>query len=126
MRPKEAGIMLRRGIALSVFFTVMLFAAFAPSAGASHNGAIADCGTAGTFTVKATPNNGGFQSPAPDKLILFEEGAVLTVQQLSVDGELIFTRAATGSQHNAITQVTCSFTIGAGSTFVVTGILAAA
>jgi hypothetical protein len=60
-----AGIMLRRGIAASLLFMVMLFAAFAPSAGASHAGAIADCGSAGTFTVKATTNSAGFQIANP-------------------------------------------------------------
>jgi hypothetical protein len=118
--------MLRRGIALSVFFAVVLFAAFAPSAGATHAGAIANCGTAGTFTVKATTNSAGFQSPTPFTAILFEEGGVLTAHQVFVNGELLFTRAANGAQKNNVAEVTCSFTIGAGDAFIVTGILAAA
>jgi hypothetical protein len=118
--------MLRRGIAASLFFMVMLFAAFAPSAGASHAGAIADCGSAGTFTVKATTNSAGFQSPTPFTAILFEEGGVLTAHQVVVNGELLFTRAVNGAQRNNVTEVTCSFTTGAGDDFIVTGILAAA
>lgn len=98
---------------------VMAFAAFASPAGASHAGATADCGTAGTFTVKATTNSADFQSPAPDKLILFEEGGVLTVRQLYVNGELVLTRGATVPH-----EATCTFTIGAGATFTVIGTIA--
>jgi hypothetical protein len=66
------------------------------------------------------------QSPTPDTAVVFEEGAVLTVQQFSVDGVLVFTRATNGAQHNGVTEVTCTFTSGAGDTFVVTGILGGA
>jgi hypothetical protein len=99
--------------------TVGVFAALAPSAVASHAGATADCGTAGTFTIKATTNMAGFQSPAPDKLILFEEGGVLTVRRLYVEGELVLTRGTTVPN-----EVTCTFTIGAGLTFTAIGTLA--
>jgi hypothetical protein len=110
----------RRWITLMTCSAVITFAAFASSARASHAGATADCGTAGTFTIKARTNSAGFESPAPDKAVLFEEGGVLTVRQLYVDGELVLTRGATPAPH----EVTCSFTIGAGLTFSVIGTLA--
>ena len=116
---------MRRRLLTAIAATnLAMLAAFAPSAVASHAGVTADCGSAGAFTVKAQPNNGGFQSPAPDHVILFEEGGVLTVQQLFIEGQLVLTRAATGSQENAISEVTCTFTIGDGATFRVIGILA--
>lgn len=118
--------MLRRGLAGFAFVTAVALASFVGSAGASHAGAIANCGTAGTFTVKAAPNGAGFQSPTPDTAVVFEEGAVLTVQQFSVNGVLVFTRATNGAQHNDVTEVTCTFTSGAGDTFVVTGVLGGA
>jgi hypothetical protein len=115
----------RGAILVIVSVTVAVFAAFAPSAAASHAGATVTCeGIADPFTIKAATNAADFQSPAPDKMILFEEGGVLTVHRLFVNGQLAFTRAPTGLEQNAITEVTCSFTIGAGATFTVTGILA--
>ena len=111
--------MRRRVVTAIVATTAGVLCAFAPSAVASHAGATADCGTAGTFTIKAQPNNAGFQSPAPDKVILFEEGGVLTVRQLYINGELVLTRGAAVPN-----EVTCSFTIGAGATFTVIGTLA--
>jgi hypothetical protein len=117
--------MRRRILATIAAATVGVFAAFAPSAAASHAGAIVTCqGIAETFTIKATTNATGLQSPSPFTAILFEEGGVLTVHQIFVNGQLQFTHAATGLQQNAITEVTCSFTIGAGALFTVTGILA--
>jgi hypothetical protein len=91
---------------------------------ASHAGAIVDCGTAGTFTVRAAENSGGFQSPLPTSVIVFQEGGVLTVQRIARDGQLLFTRADNGRQQNNLTEVTCSFATGSDGTFTVTGILA--
>ena len=56
-------------------------------------------------------------------MLIFEEGGVLTIFSASVDGNLLFSNAVTGQAHNARDEVTCSFTIGAGSVFEVTGIL---
>ena len=111
--------MSRRWITLMIFSAVMALAVFASPAGASHAGAIANCGTAGTFTVKATTNHADFQSPAPDKLILFEEGGVLTVRRLYVNGQLVLTRGATVPH-----EATCTFTLGDGPTLTVIGTLA--
>jgi hypothetical protein len=115
----------RGAILVIVSATVAMFAAFAPSAAASHAGATVTCeGIADPFTIKAAENAAGFQSPAPNTVILFEEGGVLTVHRLVINGQLVFTHAPRGLDQNAITEVTCSFTIGAGATFTVTGILA--
>jgi hypothetical protein len=90
---------------------------------ASHAGAIADCGSAGTFTVQAAENSAGFQSPFPTSVIVFEEGGVLTVYEVSRDGQLLLTRADTGRAKNNLNEITCSFTTGSDGTFTVTGIL---
>jgi hypothetical protein len=92
---------------------------------ASHAGAIATCGDAGTFTVKAADNSGGFQSPLPTSVIVFEEGGVLTVHEISRDGQLLFTRADIGRETDNVTETACSFTTGGQGTFTVTGILTA-
>jgi hypothetical protein len=100
--------------------------AFAQPAGASHAGAIADCGSAGTFTVKAQDNSAGFQSPAPDKVVLFEEGGSLTILEFYVNGQLFFSLAQTGRATNNVDEVTCSFTnADPGETFTAVGVLTA-
>jgi hypothetical protein len=98
---------------------------FAGSASASHAGALATCDNGDTFTLRAAENSAGFQSPAPDHVLIFEEGGVLTVSRLSVDGNLVIDRAETGRTSNAVNEVTCSFTLGAGPFFEVTGVLTA-
>jgi hypothetical protein len=94
----------------------------APALG-SHAGAPVDCGTAGTFTVKAAENNAGFQSPFPTSVIVLEEGGVLTVLQISRDGQPILSRAETGRAQNNLTEVTCEITTGSDGVFTVTGFL---
>jgi hypothetical protein len=111
----------RRLMPMMICSAVVAFAAFAPAAGASHAGATADCGTAGTFTIKATTNSADFQSPAPDKLILFEEGGALSVRRLYVNGQLVLTRGATVPH-----EATCTFTLGDGPTLTVIGTIAGA
>ena len=98
---------------------------FAGSASATHAGALATCDNGDTFTLRAADNSAGFQSPAPDHVLIFEEGGVLTLSRLSVDGNLVIDRAQTGRTMNAVDEVTCSFTLGAGPFFEVTGVLTA-
>jgi hypothetical protein len=98
---------------------------FAGSASASHAGALARCDNGDTFTIRAAENSAGFQSPAPDHVLIFEEGGALTVSRLSVDGNVVIDRAETGRTTNAVTEVTCSFTLGEEPflLFAVTGVL---
>ena len=95
----------------------------AGSARATHAGALVTCDNGDTFTIRAVDNGAGFQSPKQSDILIFEEGGVLTVLRLSVNGELRFSFAETGQAHNAVEEVTCSFTIGAGAFFEATGIL---
>ena len=96
---------------------------FAGSASASHAGAIARCDNGDTFTIRAAENSAGFQSPAPDHVLIFEEGGVLTVFSLSVNGNVVIDRVKTGQTRNSIDEVTCSFTLGDGPFLEVTGVL---
>ena len=96
---------------------------FAGSASASHAGALATCDNGETFTIRAAENSAGFQSPAPDHVLIFEEGGVLTLSRLSVDGNVVIDRAVTGRTSNAVNEVTCSFMLGDGPVFEVTGVL---
>ena len=96
---------------------------FAGSARATHAGALVTCDNGDTFTIRAVDNGTDFQSPKQGDVLIFKEGGVLTVFRLSVNGELRFSEAETGQAHNAVDEVTCSFTIGAGAFFEVTGIL---
>jgi hypothetical protein len=114
----------RGGITLAIATLVALGGVAGPAV-ASHAGATANCGGAGTFTVKAAENSAGFQSPFPTSVIVFEEGGVLTVHEVSRDGQLLVTRADTGRENDNLTEITCSFTTGSDGTFTVTGILTA-
>jgi hypothetical protein len=118
------GLMSKRG-GITVLAIAMLVAlgTLAGPGVASHAGAIANCGGSGMFTVQAAENSAGFQSPLPTSVIVFEEGGVLSVQEVSRNGQLLFTRADTGRERNNLTEVTCSFTTGMGDVFTVTGIL---
>jgi hypothetical protein len=98
---------------------------FAGSASASHAGALATCDNGDTFTIRAAENSAGFQSPAPDHVLIFEEGGALTVFRLSVNGNVVIDRAETGQAGNAVDEVTCSFFLGDGPFFEVTGVLTA-
>ena len=97
---------------------VASFAVFAASAYASHAGAVVTCDNGDTFTLRAAENSAGFQSPAPDHVLLFEEGGVLTVFRLSVFGTVVLSRAETGQAKNAGMEVTCSFTTGGGDSML--------
>jgi hypothetical protein len=44
---------------------------------------------------------------------------------LSVNGNVVIDRAVTGRAGNAVDEVTCSFFLGDGPLFVVTGVLTA-
>ena len=99
---------------------------FAGNASASHAGALVTCDNGDTLTLRAAENSAGFQSPAPDHVLIFEEGGVLTLFRLSVNGNLMIDRADTGQAANAVNEVTCSFTLGAAPfVFEVTGVLTA-
>ena len=90
---------------------------------ASHAGAAVACDNGGSFTLRAVDNGAGFQSPTPFRALVFVEGGVLTVHTVSVNGTSLFSHAATGRALNAVDEVSCSFTIGEGAFFEVTGIL---
>jgi hypothetical protein len=93
------------------------------SALASHAGAQVTCDSGDSFTLRAVDNGAGFQSPTPFRALVFEEGGVLTVHSVSVDGAVLFSHADVGRARNAVSEVTCSFTIGAGAFFEVRGIM---
>ena len=115
---------LPRRLGVAVVFWVLAVTAFAPMALASPGGATVDCGSYGSFTLKATETaNGSWQAPGPGDILVFEEGRTLKPLELWVDGSLRFTTATIGRLQNAITEVRCTFVIGTGQTFVVEGIL---
>jgi hypothetical protein len=117
---------MRRGITALTVGALVVLGTFAQPAGATHAGAIADCGSAGTFTVKAQDNGAGVQSPAPDKVVVFEEGGTLTVLEFSINGQLVWSAAQTGRASNNVEEVTCSFrNADPGELFTATGIFTA-
>jgi hypothetical protein len=65
-------VSMRRGITGLTVGALVVLGTFAQPAGATHDGAIADCGSAGTFTVKAQDNGAGVQSPGPGELVLLK------------------------------------------------------
>jgi hypothetical protein len=117
----------RAAIAAATFAAAFVFSG---SAVAGHDDETATCTsgtTVTTFTIRATANSAGFESPNPFNVLVFEEGAVLTAHTVRLNGNLLFSHAVTGRTQNALTEVTCTFTVGpgmgAGSVFEVTGIL---
>jgi len=118
--------MTKRRIGLAAFIVGTL-GVFGGSgvAQASHAGALADCGSAGTFIIRATDIPSGFQAPDPSAVTLFEGGGTLTVMALSVNNQLIYSNAETGRAHRNVAEVTCTYTSGSGVLFTATGILTA-
>jgi hypothetical protein len=109
----------------AVGLAVAAVLAAAPAVFASHSGEIADCGDAGSYTLHATDTAAGTQAPEPGNVLIFEEGGTLTVMEVWRDGQLRFSNAATGRTKNALDEVTCTFTNGAGNYFEITGVLTA-
>ena len=76
--------------------------------------------------MKAQDNGAGVQSPAPDKVVVFEEGGTLTVLEFSINGQLVWSAAQTGRASNNVEEVTCSFrNADRGELFTATGIFTA-
>ena len=119
----KEGLMSGRGAMTVLATCVLATVGFCGTALASHAGAEVTCDNGGHFTIRAAENSAGFQSPNPFTALVFEEGGVLAVHTVRVDGDLLFSHAVTGRANNAVTKVTCSFTIGAGAFFEVTGVL---
>ena len=115
---------IRRRLALVGLVTLAWVGLLAQPAAAFHKGAIADCGDAGTFTVRAQENGAGFEAPPPSGALLFEEGGVLTILKIVRDGAVIFDAAATGRANNAVDEVTCSITLANGVELEITGVSA--
>jgi hypothetical protein len=114
---------IQRAAAAFALSAAAAISVFAGSAYASHGGAEVTCDNGDEFTIRAAENSAGFQSPTPFTVLLFEEGGVLTVHTVRVDGNLLFSHADTGRAQNAVTEVSCWFRIGAGAFFEVTGVL---
>jgi hypothetical protein len=94
----------------------------AQPAAAVHNGAAVDCGDAGTFTIRATPNGAGFEAPILGGVILFKEGGLLVPELAYRNGVLQWGGAVVGMAVNAVEETTCTFTIASGY-WEVTGVL---
>jgi hypothetical protein len=117
---------MRRAVLVLAASDLVILGAFPLPAGATHAGATADCGSAGTFTVKAQDTGAGIQVPDPGKLVLFEEGGVVTVLEFYVEGQLVWSAAQTGRVKNNVTEVTCSFrNADPGELFTVVGVFTA-
>lgn len=109
--------------AVTILATCAVALGLTGSALASHAGATVTCDSGGPFTLRAAENSAGFQSPNPFNVLIFEEGGVLAIRSVRVNGNLLYSHPETGRVNNALTEVSCSFTIGAGAFFQVTGIL---
>jgi hypothetical protein len=98
---------------------------YSQPASAFHAGLTADCGSAGTFTIRATQTakNPLFQVPTPTSRLLFEEGGGLTVSQLTLNGQVLLDKNETGRANNNVDEVTCTFTDPELGEFGATGVL---
>jgi len=114
----------RRRLALVGLVSLAWVGLLAQPAAAFHKGAIADCGDAGTFTLRAQENGAGFEAPPPSGALLFEEGGVLTILKIVRDDVVVFDAAVTGRANNAVEEVTCEFTLANGVEVEITGVFA--
>jgi len=103
-------MMLLTAAALAV---VMSLGVYVQPASAFHIGAEVDCGSAGTFHIKATQTGAGpgIQAPYPWTTIVFEEGGVLTVFKYVENDQVLYDRNETGREMNNLNEVTCTFFI---------------
>jgi hypothetical protein len=113
----------RRRLGLAAFLGLVWIGLLAQPVAALHDGAIADCGDAGTFTINAQPNGAGFESPKGSDVLLFEEGATFIIYRIVVDGVVTFDVAQVGQAHNALDEVTCTYTLRNGVEIEETGLL---
>lgn len=114
---------IRRRIAVVGSVALAFVAVLAQPAAAVHEGAIVNCGSAGTFTLETTSTGAGFASPPFTALLRFEEGGTLSVLTTSFDGVLVWNPAAVGRDANAVDEATCSFTLRNGVLVEITGVL---
>ena len=114
---------IRRSAAVALFVALVATGALALPAAALHEGAIADCGTAGTFTLRSTPNSGGFSSPPVNSVLRFEGGGTLSIMREYRDGVLDWEPGAgVGIASNNLEEVTCTFTLANGVELAITGV----
>jgi hypothetical protein len=99
---------------------------------AVHAGAIVDCGTSGTFTIKTASTGAGLQPPSFFDVLVFEEHNTLTILRLTINGEptfindhTVFDLATMGRAHWKANEATCTFTLANGDLVEVTGVLTA-
>jgi hypothetical protein len=123
---KEAASMRRIMMLLTVALVMAaMLGVYTQTASAFHAGATADCGSAGTFTIAATQTakNPFFQAPGPKSVLLFEEGGVLTVFKLTLNGQVLLDKNETGREMNNVNEVTCTFAVPNLGVFEATGVL---
>ena len=116
---------LRRQVAVVGLLATALVGLLAPPAAAVHQGAIVDCGSGGTFTIKTSTTGAGLFPPGFFDVLVFEEHGTLTVLAVSIDGELLLDFATVGRQHSEANWTTCSFTLADGAYVEITGVLTA-
>jgi hypothetical protein len=116
--------MARTGIKLAVVGLLALasLGLLVQPAAAFHAGATVNCGTVGTFTVRATPNAADFESPPPNAVLLFDEGGTLSILEVYRNGQLVWNPAHVGRASNNVEEVTCSYTLANGVQLQVTGV----
>jgi hypothetical protein len=113
----------RRKLAVIGFAACALTGLLAQPVAALHAGAIVDCGSAGTFTIKTATTGAGLQPPGFFDVLVFEEHGTLTVLSLSINGQLRWDVAGVGMLHWNAAGATCSFTLANGDDVEVTGVL---
>jgi hypothetical protein len=77
-----------------------------------------NCGAAGTFTIE-----GPLQPQGPSALLLAGTTSVLVPLTTAIDGQVVFERAATAMDVNALDEVFCSFVSPSGRLFEITGVI---
>jgi len=123
--PREGGLAMietRRRMTRSGAIAMLAAGLLVQPVAAVHIGATADCGAAGTFTIRAQPNGAGFEAPTLGGVILFKEGGLLTPLLAYRNGAVAWSQAEVGMAANVVDEVTCTFSIASGD-WEITGVL---
>jgi len=116
---------IRHKMAVAGFVAIAWVGLLAQPVAALHTGAIVDCGSAGTFTIKTSTTGAGIFPPSFFDVIVFEEHGTLTVHSVSINGQLIVEVATVGRLQGNAEWATCSFTLANGDDVEITGVLTA-
>jgi len=115
--------LIRRSAAVGALVALASVGLLVQPAAALHEGAVADCGDAGTFELRFQLTEAGFGAPPVNSVLQFEGGGTLSILREYRNGVLDWEPSdGVGIAHSNVEEVTCSFTLRNGDELVITGV----